>query len=292
MYKKDKVRLLNGEEISYIKHGSGDQTLLLIHANYGSSLMYIDLLEKIDENFTIYAVDLRGYGDSTYHRRINGLEDLAEDMNFFIRQLKLSNIFLIGWGMGGGVAMQLAAKKKEIKKLVLISSTSYKGYPLYKKDKDGEISYGETFNSADELLNDEVDVKPVLNIINNRDVSKMEKYLQKYFYNNVDYKYLNLMAIEALKQRNLIDINFALASFNLGSMHNFYTAGNHDINNINIPVLHVIGSGDVITPKYMALDNYEPLKNNSEVIKVNYCGHSLFAVNNEIINSIINFINK
>src|SRR5690554_8010749 len=89
MIKKENIRLPNGEELSYIKLGSGDNNLILIHGNYATSYQYIPLLKDIPLNFTIYAIDLRGFGDSSYYRRIQSLEDFANDIVLFTNLLKI-----------------------------------------------------------------------------------------------------------------------------------------------------------------------------------------------------------
>lgn len=296
MNAKEFIQLPNGEKLAYVKYGSGEKNLILLHGNYASSWQYLPLLENLPADYTAYAIDLRGYGDSSYYRRISCLKDFSDDVKHFVDILSIKRFSVIGWSLGGGVAMQLTADLKEqVDNLILISSTTYKGYPLYKKDDNGIMKFGETYNSADELIDDNYEVKPILEILKKNDFDAMKAHLLKYLYINgsKDNTYVDLMTTEALKQRNLIDADFALASFNMGSKHNFYTAGNHDINNIKCPVLHIIGVNDELTPKYLSLDNYYALKNNSEYIEFSYCGHSLL-VNylTKTVDSIYDFLER
>lgn len=295
MIKKENIRLPNGEELSYIKLGSGDKNLILIHGNYATSYQYIPLLKDIPLNYTIYAVDLRGFGDSSYYRRIQSLEDFANDIVLFTNLLEIDKFSVIGWSLGGGVAMQLAAILNEkVEKLVLISSTTYKGYPLYKKDDNGNLVYGDAYSNPEDLLNDKFQVKPIVDMIETNNIKGMKAWLARNFYGEsiIDDETLEQLAIESLKQRNLIDANFALATFNMGSMHNFYTAGNHAINHIKCPILHIVGQEDKMTPKYMSLENYYRLLDQSKLLEYERCGHSLLIDNPNAIAKIYKFIER
>lgn len=295
MIKKENIRLPNGEELSYIKLGSGDKNLILIHGNYATSYQYIPLLKDIPLNYTIYAIDLRGFGDSSYYRRIQSLEDFANDIVLFTNLLKIDKFSVIGWSLGGGVAMQLAAiLNDKVEKLVLISSTTYKGYPLYKKDDNGNLVYGDAYSNPEDLLNDKFQVKPIVDMIETNNVKGMKSWLARNFYGEsiIDDETLEQLAIESLKQRNLIDANFALATFNMGSMHNFYTAGNHAINHIKCPILHIVGQEDKVTPKYMSLENYYRLLDQSKLLEYERCGHSLLIDNPDAIDKIYKFIER
>lgn len=295
MIKKENIRLPNGEELSYIKLGSGDNNLILIHGNYATSYQYIPLLKDIPLNFTIYAIDLRGFGDSSHYRRIQSLEDFANDIVLFTNLLKIDKFSVIGWSLGGGVAMQLAAiLNDKVEKLVLISSTTYKGYPLYKKDDNGNLVYGDAYSNPEDLLNDKFQVKPIVDMIETNNIKGMKSWLTRNFYGEsiIDDETLEQLAIESLKQRNLIDANFALATFNMGSMHNFYTAGNHAINHIKCPILHIVGQEDKVTPKYMSLENYYRLLDQSKLLEYERCGHSLLIDNPDAIDKIYKFIER
>ena len=47
------------------------------------------VIEKLQDQYHIYALDLRGFGQSTYNKAIDSIQDFAEDVKLFIDQLKL-----------------------------------------------------------------------------------------------------------------------------------------------------------------------------------------------------------
>lgn len=291
---KRQLVLKNGEVIHYLEQGAGDKTLLLIHGNFSSSLFYTPLLERLPSNLHIIAPDLRGYGDSSYYRRINSLKDFAEDMKLFMdaKQIKKSNV--VGWSLGGGVALELAAAYPEmIEKMVLINSTTHRGYPVFKKDKNNQMLIGQVYQSPEELATDPVQVIPLLEAQKNKNFAVMSfVYDQTIYTVNKPTNEQNQMWInEALKQRNLIDTDWALANLNMSSQHNFYNAGTNNIHNVKCPILHTWGKKDIIVPEYMVLENYKVLEKQSKLVVYENCGHSpLVDVPDQLTKDILSFI--
>mgnify|MGYP000972674471 FL=1 len=192
------------------------------------------------------------------------------------------------------MALQLCGYHPEkFKTLTLISSITHRGYALYKKDDEGNTLMADTYQSADELRADP-DVKPILNAIENKNIDGVIDFMDKNFFHghrpdNDDY-YLSLIN-EVMKLRGLPEAIFAIAAFNMDSGHNFYTAGNHTINFIKLPVLHLVGVNDILTPREMVLDNYYALKDNSRLIEYGGFGHSLlYQLPEEIAKHITMFI--
>lgn len=111
--KEDQVTLENRERINYRYLGQG-QPLLLIHGNMSSSVFWDHTLEAMADSYTVIAPDLRGFGQSSYQKKIESIEDFAEDMILFIEKLSLKNIHLAGWSLGGAVALTLVLKRPDL----------------------------------------------------------------------------------------------------------------------------------------------------------------------------------
>lgn len=129
--------------ISYLEAGNEEkEPLLLLHGNTSSSLFYVPTMEILEEHFHIYAPDLRGYGhteklpiDSTL-----GMKTWSEDIRSFVDALSIQNPHIIGWSMGGGVAMQYTLDYPEdVKSLGLINPLSPYGFSGT-KDADGTLT--------------------------------------------------------------------------------------------------------------------------------------------------------
>jgi len=289
-------QLKNGEKLAYIKYGNGSTNLILIHGNYASSYQFLQLIKYLDHNtYTIYAIDLRCFGDSTCYRKIKSMDDYTDDIRRFIDAQQIEKPHLIGFSLGGGVALQLCGHFPDrFKSLILISSTTYRGYPLYKKDEEGNVLTADTYRSAKELEEDII-VKPIFNAINDGNRENVIKFMDTHFFKKFcpNEDYYNILIDEVMKIRGLTEAIFAIASFNMASGHNFYTAGNHTINYIKLPILHLVGIDDILTPREMVLDNYYALKDNSKLIEYGGFGHSLlYQLPEEIAKHIDLFIKK
>ena len=291
---KRQVVLKNGEVIHYLEQGQGDKTLLLIHGNFSSSQHYTPLFERLPKDIRVIAPDLRGYGDSSYYRRISSLQDFADDIALFMDAKEIKSAYVVGWSLGGGVALELAANyPKKVSKLILINSTTHKGYPVFKKDDKGQMLFGQIYTSADEMEKDPVQVAPLLVAQKNKNFVVMNFIFDKTIYtvNKPSQEENTLWINESLKQRNLVDADWALANFNMSDQHNFYNAGNQNIHKIKIPVLHTWGNMDIVVPEYMVLENVKALEKYSTYKVYENCGHSpLVDVPDELTEDILAFI--
>lgn len=294
MFDKRQVVLTNGEVIHYLEQGKGNKVLLLIHGNFSSSLFYTPLLERLPKDIKVIAPDLRGYGDSSYYRRIQSLKDFADDMFLFLKQKEISFVSIVGWSLGGGVALEIAAAHPElVDKLILINSTTHRGYPVFKKDSNNQFLVGQVYESPEELGKDPVQVIPLLEAQKNKNFAVMSWVYDQTIYtvNKPTSEQNELWINEALKQRNLIDADWALANLNISSQHNFYNAGTNNIQNVKCPVLHTWGKKDIIVPEYMVIENVKALEKQSSLIVYDNCGHSpLVDVPDQLTKDIVDFI--
>ncbi len=292
--KKKYVRLANDETYAYLEKGSGHKHLILVHGNFSSGVYYKPLLDRLPEDIHTFAIDMRGFGDSTYEKPVMSLKDLADDLNLFMKAMKIAEADIVGWSLGGGVVMEFAAHYPEkITSLVLIASTTYKGYPVFKKGENNQPLIGRVYSSRAEMANDPIQVKPLLDALKTQNLEFL-----KYIYNLTIYTYNkpsdedNLLYLtDSLKQRNLVDVDFALASLNMGKDHNLYSPGQNTIDKIKCPVLHLWGSHDITVPEYMVLDNFKTLEDVSTYVKFDQCGHSpLVDKPDELTKVILDFI--
>jgi len=70
---------------------------------------YTPTMESLSSKMNVIAVDMRGFGDSTYHHRFDSLKELADDLNELVVHLNLKDVTLLGWSTGGGVVLEMAA---------------------------------------------------------------------------------------------------------------------------------------------------------------------------------------
>lgn len=276
---KKKIKIANGETLAYIEAGDPkNDTLLLVHGNFSSGAHYYRAINNLSPEFHIIAPDMRGFGDSTYNNRISTLKELGDDLILLLDELKIEKAFVLGWSLGGGVVMEMAAHHpKRVEKLVLVASTTHRGYPVFKKDKNMQQILGEVYESPEEMGTDPVQVLPLLNAQKNQDFDAMNQAYNAMFLVQPEEDERKLMVNEALKQVNLIDSDWAISNINMSNEPSAYNKGEGTITNIKCPVLHLWGMKDLwLAPEYMTLDNYTALKDQSTIIRYPECGHIIF----------------
>src|SRR3954454_5115712 len=91
-----KVTLLNNEQIAFRERDGGEKIVILVHGNMTSSKHWDVLIEALDPMYKVYALDLRGFGESTYNNRATHIKDFSEDLKGFVDALGLKDFYLIG----------------------------------------------------------------------------------------------------------------------------------------------------------------------------------------------------
>lgn len=262
------------ETIAYLDEGQGP-VVVMVHGNMSSSVHYEPLISRIKDKYRCIAVDLRGFGDSSYNERFDTLEELADDVNLLTEALGLDSYYLVGWSNGGGVSLKLCAKYPEkVKKFFDIEGAGLKGYPVYKKEN--YQSTGEPYANKEEMATDPMQVGPVLAIFEKGDAAMMTSIWDATIYtvNKPTREQNELWMSETLKQRNLVDLDWALATLNMSDEYTPYGKGDGTIKNIKCPVALTMAEKDVVVPSYMVMDNYNALGDLATLLPYENCGHS------------------
>lgn len=113
---------VNGLHLYYEEHGSGEQTLVLLHGGFGATEMMAGVMPELSAGRRVIAVDLQGHGRTADIDRPLRYESMAEDIAALIRQLGVGAVDVMGYSLGGGVAARTAIQHPEVvRRLVLVS---------------------------------------------------------------------------------------------------------------------------------------------------------------------------
>lgn len=106
----------------YEIHGSGEP-LLMLHGGFGSTELFEPGLAELAQRRQVIAVDLHGHGRTELGDREISLIDQGDDMAVIVRQLGFPQVDVVGYSLGGGVALRLAVQHPEVvRRLVLVSA--------------------------------------------------------------------------------------------------------------------------------------------------------------------------
>ncbi len=122
---------MDGIELSYSKTGEG-YPIVLLHGWGANKNTFLKLSKNLEDRFTIYSIDLPGFGESEIGLPLN-LYEVTDIIYHFCQKLKIEKPILLGHSYGGRIAI-IYASKYPVYKLILVSSAGIR-QPLSIKKK-------------------------------------------------------------------------------------------------------------------------------------------------------------
>ncbi len=122
---------VNGINLYFESHGAG-RPLILLHGGLGSGEMFGPVLPVLTGSHRVIAVDLQGHGRTADIDRPLDVRLMADDIGALIDRLGLDKPDVMGYSLGGGVALHTAAKYPgKVRRLVAVSANIRRGaiYP-------------------------------------------------------------------------------------------------------------------------------------------------------------------
>jgi pimeloyl-ACP methyl ester carboxylesterase len=116
---------VNGLEMYYETHGEG-QPLVLLHGAFSAiGTSFGALLPGLAEGRRVVAFELQGYGHTADIDRPLSQGSMAEDVVAAIEHLELGPVDLLGYSMGGFVALLVAIRNPEVVRKLVVMSVGY-----------------------------------------------------------------------------------------------------------------------------------------------------------------------
>jgi pimeloyl-ACP methyl ester carboxylesterase len=269
------VDLPNGETLAYREREGGETKVLLIHGNMTSSKHWDLVFDQMDAKYKLYALDLRGFGASTYNDLIMSIKDFSDDVKLFVDEIGLKDFAIIGWSTGGAVAMQFAADYSGYcNKVILLESESTRGYPF-----DGKINENDEMRRLTRHEEIKADILKTLPVQIAYDTNNIE--LLKLIWNAVIYTHkqpepglYDEYVQDMRTQRNLAEVHHSNNTFNISHHSNGLVDGNGKVDDIDVPVLVLYGDRDLVVTKEMTQEILDDLGEKATYIELKNCGHS------------------
>lgn len=266
---------INNQKIHYYQVGnSKTKPNLIMLTGIGTTANFWpkDFINSLSSCFNVYILDYRGLNTDQDTRKIKfSINDLANDVNKFSKQMKLEHVSLLAWSMGGTVALQTVFDKpSQYEHLYMISPALPVGPHV---DSSSKLKPAPKFNGDDDIYS--------------------------YVFNNNLYKYLpdNLNTEKSRFIKSDIKTLFPSPNYyaaekkardawasNQKSYDNFL--------NLSIPTTIFLSSNDAIEHIDKMQKTISKLKHKSQVsvIYLNKSGHAIDWDQSEKLASMINTI--
>jgi pimeloyl-ACP methyl ester carboxylesterase len=113
---------VNGINLYYEIHGAG-RPMIVLHGGLGSGEMFGPVMPQLTDHHQVVAPDLQGHGRTADIDRPLDIRLMADDIAALIDHLGFDKPDVVGYSLGGGVALQVAARHpRKVRRLVLVSA--------------------------------------------------------------------------------------------------------------------------------------------------------------------------
>ena len=109
----------------YLKAGCGPPVVLL-HGGASDSRDWVETMTALADSYTVYALDMLGYGLSDRSKSSYYLSEFVEFTLAFFREMGLERHHLVGHSIGGRICLEIALCHPElVRRLVLIDTMGF-----------------------------------------------------------------------------------------------------------------------------------------------------------------------
>lgn len=135
-------------KIFFRKYGKG-KPVLLLHGFCETHKIWENLIPPLSSEFTVYVIDLPGFGNSPLPKVSFSIADVGEMVSTWMSNLKIEKPIAIGHSLGGYVTLAMAARNKNIfSALGLFHSTAYPDSEEKKANRNKVIEFVHTHGTA------------------------------------------------------------------------------------------------------------------------------------------------
>lgn len=117
----ERLIVVGGKNVRLLEGGSGPSVVVLHHSTGNPG--WIPFYDELAKSFSVLVPDMPGYGQSERPEWAREPRDIAILMNRVLDQLALENVTVVGLGMGGFIAAEMATmNQSRLKSLILVGA--------------------------------------------------------------------------------------------------------------------------------------------------------------------------
>ncbi|WP_314586439.1 alpha/beta hydrolase [Paenibacillus terrigena] len=249
----------------YVEDVGSGEPIVLIHGwpvNHQMFEYQTSMLPKY--GYRCISIDIRGFGQSDKPWYGYSYDRLSDDVRTVIDALQLERVRLIGFSVGGAIAIRYMARHsgRKVAQLILLGAAS----PSFTKRPD--FPYGNTVNDVDALIEQTTVNRPQM----------IEDFGQKFFFSPITESFrswFQLLGLQA-SSHGTIAVAESLRDEDL----------RQDLNKILVQTTLLHGVKDKICPYTLALATHKGIPG-SVLVPFEKSGHGLFYDEREKCNKLI-----
>jgi 2-succinyl-6-hydroxy-2,4-cyclohexadiene-1-carboxylate synthase len=231
--------------------------IIFLHGFTGTATDWNFLKDQLPENFSPIFIDLIGHGKSDSPDNVEYYEAnfQIEILKYILEYLELEKVILVGYSMGGRLAISFTMKNHEFVHALILESTSF--------GIENEQERIERIES-DEKLAEQISNSSVEEFINNWIKAPLFDTLK-----NASYERFESLKKRKIESNNLIGLKNTLLGFSTGKMENYFL----DLDNIKVKTMLIAGELD---EKFAGINiKANSLLPDSELVIVKQSGHNV-----------------
>ena len=113
---------VNDVNLYYKIYGNG-MPIILVHGNSETHKIFDVLINKLKDNYKVYAIDSRCHGKSEKTEKIS-YDLMAKDIIQFIKKLKINKPIFYGFSDGGIIGLLIAIKEPKLLSKLIVSGAN------------------------------------------------------------------------------------------------------------------------------------------------------------------------
>ena len=113
---------VNNVNLYYEKYGQG-QPIILLHGNQETHEIFDKLIDKLKNDYEVFAIDSRCHGKSDNPKEIS-YDLMCDDIIRFIKELNINKPILYGFSDGGIIGLLIAIKEPNLLSNLIISGAN------------------------------------------------------------------------------------------------------------------------------------------------------------------------
>ena len=142
-----------GDQIPYNTYGSGRPALVLIHGWTENRTFWEPHIPGLSKNHEVVTLDLASFGESLYQRNDWSMRAFAIDVDTVLNDLDTNEAILVGFSMGGTVALELASLDRQyVKGVVLVDIHKNPEWRPDDADIESAVEYNRSMWGTEEYL--------------------------------------------------------------------------------------------------------------------------------------------